>query len=365
VFGNVSATQTVSFTKSTPSTETLFWHDPNGNLATQMWQGVTMLYRYDRENRLTKVTSNGVTVLECWYDGQGRRLAKREVAGGQTNVTQYVYDGWTVLAVLNQNGEMIEAYTRGSGIAGDIGTIVAETKFSGGAATNTYYYHNNHRGDVTAVRSTNGTTLATWDYRPFGEERSATGSLNPRYRFSSKEYDASVGLYYYGYRHYSVALCRWLQEDAAPDRTERSTHAFVGNCPISKIDAYGLRASTTSSKSGVDDWYDPIQTINEFCKAYHDMVEANTIGADRYFHCMAHCNAAKKGGGGAALCLGLIREGCDNVRNACTKKNRPLRQCLDSLGDIAANLHGLHVAEHENCRDRCAIYRPPGLAAKY
>jgi RHS repeat-associated protein len=221
-----------------------------------------------------------VTVLECWYDGQGRRLAKREVAGGQTNVTQYVYDGWTVLAVLNQNGEMIEAYTRGSGIAGDIGTIVAETRLSGGAATNTYYYHGNHRGDVTAVRSTNGTTLATWDYRAFGEERSSTGSFNPRYRFSSKEFDQSVGLYYFGYRHYSPTLGRWLAADPIFERGGINVYSYALNGPNNVIDSDGRDPFLIGSAIA------EIAAI--ICAQWADAQPINGYG-DSYLHCMKSC----------------------------------------------------------------------------
>ena len=237
--GNV-ATKTVSFTKQA-ATGTFNYYDANGNLTNAANGASSVTYSYDFENRLTGVTSNGVSVLQCWYDGAGRRIAKREVVGGVTNSALYVYDGWTVLAVVDgATGQLLETYLRGSGLGGDIGTLVAETRFAGGTATNTVYCHNNHRGDVTAVRQ--GTSMvATFDYAAFGQMRSASGSYSPRFRFSSKELDSATGLYYYGYRYYAPSLNRWLTQDPIKEAGGLNQYVFCGNNVLNAIDIFGLR----------------------------------------------------------------------------------------------------------------------------
>ena len=71
-------------------------------------------------------------VFEASVQGfYGRRIAKKEIVAGATNAVMYVYDGWTVIAVLNQQGQLLESYTRGLGINGDIGDIIAATYYSG------------------------------------------------------------------------------------------------------------------------------------------------------------------------------------------------------------------------------------------
>ena len=241
VTGN-TASQSVTFIKNAVTKTETFGYDRNGNLTAVTSATAVVQYAYDRENRLIQVSSNGAPILECWYDGIGRRMAKREVVDGVTNESLYVYDGWDVLAVLNGQGDLREVYTRGLGLAGDIGTIVAETKFANATATNTYYYHGNHRGDVTTIRSTNGTTVATFDYRPYGELRSSTGETVSRYRFSSKELDSSVGLYYYGRRHYSPGLGRWIEQDPLLEAGGINLYAFTVNNPVNYIDPDGRLA---------------------------------------------------------------------------------------------------------------------------
>ncbi len=83
VSGNV-ATQTVHVFKQGDG-GTLVAHDANGNLVSTIHGGVTNAYEWDAANHLTSATSNGIEVLRCWYDGAGRRIAKTEIVGGQTN----------------------------------------------------------------------------------------------------------------------------------------------------------------------------------------------------------------------------------------------------------------------------------------
>ncbi len=207
--GNMG-TQTVNFTAQ-PAQTTTFSYDLNGNLASvQSVESVD--YFYDAENRLVRAVSNNVTVLECWYDGAGHRIAKREVIGGQTNTWQYIWDGWNLIAVLGGDGKLKEFYTRGVGVAGDIGTLVAVRHWTNALTGPLYYLHNNHRGDVIMVRQ-GSTTVATLDYAPYGERRTQSGSYTPRFRFSSKEYDASTGFYHFPYRYYAPMRARWVTRD--------------------------------------------------------------------------------------------------------------------------------------------------------
>ncbi len=238
----VASTQAVIFTKQANTGEYSFVYDDNGNLSTNITGSITNVLSYDMENRLSQVTSNGVTILQNYYDGMGRRIAKSEFVNGTTNKYLYVYDGWNCLAVLNgTTGAMLEYYTRGAGIGGDIGTIVAATHYSGSFTNGTFYYHNNHRGDVTCIRS-GTTTVATYDYKAYGELRSSSGTYTSRYRFSSKEYEQTMGIYYYGYRFYNPSVGRWLTQDPLKEAGGLNQYEFCNSNPVNFTDPFGLVA---------------------------------------------------------------------------------------------------------------------------
>src|SRR5690606_26045429 len=110
-----------------------FQYDGNGNLTNWVNGTTNLYYEWDWVDRLVKVTSNGVAVLQNWYDMSGRRIAKQELVGGQTRKWLYVYDGWEIVAVLNESGAVRETFTRGVGLGVDVGTLVSVTHHSGGA----------------------------------------------------------------------------------------------------------------------------------------------------------------------------------------------------------------------------------------
>ncbi len=89
------------------------------------------------------------------------------------------------------------------------------------------------------------------------------------------------------------------------------------------------------------------------------MRDANTIGADKYFHCKANCEAAARGREDVAEAISDAREWTDEHL-----KGDPASACN---ADQAANRHGRNSGAHDEyeCKKACAIYRPNGLGPAY
>jgi RHS repeat-associated protein len=245
VGGNIS-TQSVTFTRQSLGGTQPFVYDDNGNLVERnVWSNgvlTTFAYAYDMENRLTRVTRDEDPILECWYDAAGRRIAKREVVGAQTNAVQYVWEGWALLAVLDASGNLLESYTRGVGVAYDVGSLVAVHHHDGTYTNQTFYLHNNHRGDVTTVRS--GTnTVATYRYSAYGAVRHYAGDYESRLGFSSKETDESVGMLYFGFRLYDPTSGKHLTPDPIGLQGGVNLYSFCFDNPVMVTDPLGLCVS--------------------------------------------------------------------------------------------------------------------------
>jgi len=215
---------------------TAIGNDANGSI-TNLPGGMgvpPMILTYDCEGNLACVnnTVSGAVSL-YWYDQHGRRIAKQESG----LLTLYIWDGMDIIATASADGTIREYFTRGIGIAGDVGSLIAETRFSGGTATTTYL-HSNWRGDVVMATDAAGNVVGEYAYTTFGEQLSATGTYTPRFTFSSKERDAS-GLVYHGFRYYSPVLCRWISEDPIRESGGLNLYQFCFNNPINRVDADG------------------------------------------------------------------------------------------------------------------------------
>ena len=151
---------------------------------------------------------------------------------------------WAI-ATANADGTLREYFTRGPGIAGDVGSLVAETRFENNVPVSTVYLHSNWRGDVVMATDESGDVVGTYEYTTFGEMLSKTGSYMPRFTFSSKERDAS-GLYYFGWRYYDPVLCRWISPDPLGEAGGLNLYQFCGNDPINCIDPDGLSVEVHS-----------------------------------------------------------------------------------------------------------------------
>jgi RHS repeat-associated protein len=144
------------------------------------------------------------------------------------------------VAVLNgTNGALEESFTRGVGLAGDVGTLVAVRYYTGYGSNETHYLHANHRGDVILARY--GTIgRAGYEYMAFGREWSWAWTKNARFKFSSKEYDASVRMYNYGARFYFPEWQRWPNRDLIGEAGGINLYVFCDNNSINLIDVVGF-----------------------------------------------------------------------------------------------------------------------------
>jgi len=223
--------RTASYTTSVNvfTNNSAFLYDTNGNLLYDGYRG----FAYDDENQLISVWLTNVWRSDYAYDGKMRRRIEKDFGwiGGnwtQTNEIHFVYDGNLVVQELNANNLPLVTYTRGNDLsvtlpgAGGIGGLLARTDmglwFAGSIFAHALY-HADANGNVTCLIYPNQTVAAKYLYDAFGATLGEYGSLAEAnaYRFSSKEWNANAGLYYYLYRFYEPNLQRWLNRDPSEE----------------------------------------------------------------------------------------------------------------------------------------------------
>jgi len=95
-------------------------------------------------------------------------------------------------------------------------------------------------GNVVLTTDSSGDITSTHRYTPFGRPITSTGSYQPRFGYSSKEYDHETGLNNFGYRYLVVSQGRWLNRDPLGEVGGINLYGFVMNRPLIGIDPLGL-----------------------------------------------------------------------------------------------------------------------------
>lgn len=327
-------------------------YDANGNLIRKTDRATleATSYQFDSESQLVRIDFPGGGVATYRYDGVGRRIEKN--VNGQ--VTRYIYDGPSIL--LEYAGSTLSArYTQGPGVD----EILAVER--GGVTT---YFQSDAQRSVVRTVGSDGST-ATLSYDTFGRITDQDGNLVAPYAFQGREYDAESGLYYFRARYYDPSTGRFVSEDPIGFAAGINFYAFVRNNPVTLTDPSGLSAwgdFTRFVGDVVTFWPDAFGADKDFWDNYQDMRDANTIGADKYFHCKANCEAASRGAGGdiESSLLSEMRELFDEY-----VKGDPPSACN---ADRAANDHGRRAGRNNrnvDCSQACNPFRPNGLDPKY
>jgi RHS repeat-associated protein len=213
---------------------------------------------YDYDNMPRSVIMNNATTTFV-YDGGGARVKKATSSGS----TIYI-------------GKLYECN----------GTSCSKYIFAGGSrialksGSNTYYYHQDHLGSSSIITSLTSTKIEDIHYLPFGSSQTDTGNISVNHKYTSQEFDAETGFYYYNARYYNPILGRFISADSiVPDPFNPQSlnrYSYVLNNPVNYNDPTGHDSFTTYDDSGTCvvyyDFFD-----NESHITGYTFIDANTI----------------------------------------------------------------------------------------
>jgi RHS repeat-associated protein len=123
------------------------------------------------------------------------------------------------------------------------------------------YEYANHLGSATLETDDNGDPISYEEYHPYGttKYRSARPGSDlslKRYRFSGKERDDEIGLYYFGARYYAPWLGRWVSSDTAGFVDGLNLFCYCRNGPATNRDPLGTDTIPFSGFTGRETYED-------------------------------------------------------------------------------------------------------------
>ena len=188
-------------------------------------------YAYDAEEKMISSNYGNTTYI---YDAEGRRVAKAN-SGTVSNV--YFYD---VAGHVASEANGANVIVRSEIYAGSRHLATYQ-------GTNIFYNHASWLGTDAARSDATGTLCETLSSLPFGDAQQTSGTCFPSPTFfTGKERDTESGLDYFGARHYSSTMGRFMSPDpgwffaADPSNPQSwNGYAYAMNNPLSNVDPDG------------------------------------------------------------------------------------------------------------------------------
>lgn len=231
-------------------TDQTYVYDLNGNpIEIHCQDGVTT-FKYDTLDRLLQASCGDERVVYT-YDAQHRRMSKKTLRKDPSSKQwktqsdiRFLYLGQNEVGSFDADGVPLELRILGHGKGAEIGAAVA-MEIKG----HLYAPLHNQAGNVTAlVDAETGQIAETYRYTAFGGHyifdnlgNALEKSLSP-WLYSSKRYDAEMGLVYFGRRYYKPETGRWLTTDPIAFAGGLNLYAYCKNNPLRYNDHYGLFA---------------------------------------------------------------------------------------------------------------------------
>ena len=182
----------------------------------------TILYKYDIYNRTRQVVTENGTVIKNKYDPLGLRYQK-EVNG---EVHKYIFDGWSIVAETDKEGELKSREVRGYEL------LKKETN------NKQYYYHQNEHGDIIYLSNVDEEIENSYSYDVFGNIAKQQENIENVFKYAGEQQDPETEQYYLRARFYNPIVGRFTQEDIYRN-DGLNLYVYVVNNPLLWIDPSG------------------------------------------------------------------------------------------------------------------------------
>ena len=185
-------------------------------------------------------------------------------------------------------------------------------------------------------------------------------------------------------RYYDPASGRFTQADPIGIAGGLNLYGFGDGDPVNFRDPYGLCPYGPEPCSEVQDarigaaalrWIagkagQMSGAVGDFLRNYRNMVKANVIGADQYFHCHANCEATRRGRFGefTAAAISDAREDADLIKETLGDTMTISEAVHHSAEDDRSNRLGRRGARNRprsTCAQVCSTRRPQALPEDY
>ncbi len=161
----------------------------------------------------------------------------RKEVNGETH--NYIFDGWSITAETNKDGELKSREVRGYGL------VKKEID------NNQYYYHQNEHGDITHLTNIDEEIENSYQYDVFGNIREQQENVENVFKYAGEQLDSETQQYYLRARFYNPVIARFTQEDVYRG-DGLDLYVYVVNNPLLWIDPSGYaKCATTESTNNL------------------------------------------------------------------------------------------------------------------
>jgi len=195
-------------------------------------------HTYDYKNKII-TASNGSKTISFEYDPFGRRISK---SNGSTAINYY-YAGDQVIEEQNSSGSTLKQYIYGN----LIDEVLRMDKYNNNTIENSFYYHTDSIGNITAITDKDGNIIERYKYNIYGSPTITdnTGNvlsesaIGNDYLFQSRRYDKELHLYYYRARTYDPQIGRFLQTDPLGYKDSMNLYQAMNMNGFNFVDPWG------------------------------------------------------------------------------------------------------------------------------